>query len=80
MTSPARAELTQRVMTQRIHFSFASEDVNEGQPILPLSPRAHTCLAANPIFLFSDSAAKVVGILLPSSLAAHCECSRILTL
>jgi hypothetical protein len=35
MTSPARAELTQRVMTQRIHFSFASEDVNDGQPAYP---------------------------------------------
>jgi len=35
MTSPARVALTQNQLIQHIHFSFASEDVNEGRPVSP---------------------------------------------
>lgn len=41
MTSPARAGLTQRSLTNQIQSSFASGDVNEGQSASPpFSPRA----------------------------------------
>lgn len=52
MTSPARAGLTQRSLTNQIQFSFASEDVNEGQSASPpFSPRALFLPGRQPHFL-----------------------------